>query len=235
MPTLRFFRPRLVPLPTLPGALLLAALVALAALLAANGLPSFLAPNQPLGRGVLVVEGWVSRDALRLAAEEYRRGRYDTLVVSGGPVQDPAWSGGFRTYAERAADELRRLGIAESELAVVPAPATEQERTYLGAVSVRQWIASSGKAVAALDVFTQGPHARRSRALYRVALGNGIEVGVRSAPPRDYDLRGWWRSSAGARDVVGEGIAYLWTVCCFRPAARDLLENAPADEGNRRP
>jgi len=217
-------RRRSLPVPTFIGALLLATLVAVAALLALRALPSFLAPNAPIGHGILVVEGWMPSSALRLAAETYRRGGYDALIVSGGPVEDPLCGGRFANYAERGAAVMRQLGIAEPDLVMVPAPASAHDRTYRSAVSVRQWIESSGRPVTALDVFSDGPHARRSFTLYRQALGDGVEVGVRSAPPSEYDLSRWWRRRDGAKSVLGEGISYALTLCCFHPGLRGSHE-----------
>ncbi len=218
------FRSRVVPVPTFAGALVLAALLAALATVGARALPSFLAADAPRGRGLLVVEGWITRDAVRRAAVTFREGGYDAIVASGGPIEDPAWHGGYRTYAERVGAELRRLGIAEPALAVVPAPASAQERTYRSAVSVRQWIAATGRAVTDLDVFSQGPHARRSRELFRMALGPRVAVGSISAPPAEYALARWWRRSAGAKEVLGESLSYAWTVLCFHPGPRGSEE-----------
>jgi hypothetical protein len=214
---IRLFRRRAVPVPTVTGALILVALICVTGTLAVRALPSFLAVQDPLGRGLLVVEGWMPRDGLQLAAKMFTRGDYDVLVVTGGPLADPTWDCGYETYADRAASELRRIGIVEPLLVVVPSPASAQERTYRSAVSVRQWIESIGRPVSAVDVFSYGPHARRSRELYRMALGSGVAVGSRSAPPSDYELARWWRSSSGAKDVLGEAIGYAWMLCCFRP------------------
>jgi hypothetical protein len=223
-------RLRRLPCPTLSGALLIAGLAAGGAWLALRALPGFLAPDQPLGRGTLVVEGWVPREALHLAAQTFRRGGYDRLVVSGGPVDDVLWNCGAGTYAERAAAEMRLLGIVEPSLVVAPAPETDQDRTYRSAVAVRQWFESLGQAPKAIDVFSHGPHARRSRALYRQAFGEGVEVGVRAAPSARYDLSHWWRTSEGAKDVLSEAAGYAWMLCCFHPGRRGSPEELGAPE-----
>jgi len=224
MEGLRLFRARTVPVPTAAGALILAVVLSALFALGASALPGFLAANEPRGRGLLVVEGWITRDAVRHAAETFRRGGYAAVVVSGGPVEDPAWRGGYRTYAERVGAELRRLGIVEPALAVVPAPASAQERTFRSAVSVRQWIESTGREVTDIDVFSQGAHARRSRELYRMALGPGVAVGSVSAPPSEYTLARWWQCSAGVKEVLGESLSYAWTVLWFRPGPRGSHE-----------
>ena len=217
---LRFFHARPVPVPTAAGALVLTLVLTTLSALGTRALPAFLAANEPRGRGLIVVEGWITRDAVRQAAETFREGGYDAVVASGGPIEDPAWHGGYSTYAERVGAELRRLGIVEPALAVVPAPASAQDRTYRSAVSVRQWLEATGRAVTDVDVFSQGPHTRRSRELYRMALGPGVAVGSISAPPSEYALARWWQHSAGVKEVLGESLSYAWTVLWFRPGPR---------------
>jgi len=77
----KLFRRRSVPLPTLAGALLLGFLLGAAALVMLRQLPFFLATDEPVAREILVVEGWLPRDALDLSAQAYRSGGYDTLMV----------------------------------------------------------------------------------------------------------------------------------------------------------
>jgi hypothetical protein len=213
MPLPRLVRRRSVPCPMATGALLLVALLFALSAAAVRALPVFLATEQPEGRGILVVEGWLPRDALRLAAATYLRGGYDAMVVSGGPIPEPHWGGGFETFAERAAAEMRSMGITEPSLLVAPSCASAQDRTYRSAVSVREAIGESGLPVHTLDVFTLGPHARRSRLLYRKAFGAGVTVGVWSVPA-DFDYDRWWRSSAGVKETIGEAIGYAWALCC---------------------
>jgi len=60
------------------------------------------------------------------------------------------------------------------------------------------------------DVVTQDAHARRTRLLFQKAFGNGVSVGIISIPNPDYDAKRWWRYSEGVREVIGEGIAYIY-------------------------
>ena len=219
----RLVRRRSVPVPTAFGLLVVLAAGALGLFALRGALPGYLAASAPEGRGLLVVEGWISREALRRAAERFRSGGYEHVVVTGGPLDGPECGGDGPTYADRAAAELRRLGIEEPALVVVPAPPSAQNRTYRSAVSVRQWLQRTGRRIESVDVFSQGPHARRSRALYRLALGEGIRVGALSAPP-SYDIARWWRNSAGMKEVLSEALGYAWASCCFRPGPRDSPE-----------
>ncbi len=211
-------------MPTCWGALVLGAVVGGVALLGLRQLGSFLAPTDPVGRGVLVVEGWLPAEAFPLAADAAARGAYDAVVVSGGPIEDPLCSGAFATYADRGAAMLRQLGLTAPLLAVAPAPASAQDRTYRSAISVRQWAEAAQRPVTALDVFSHGAHARRTRMLYRMAFGEGVQVGVIAAEPSKYELLRWWAESGATKDVLGEGIAFAWTLCCFHPGLRGSHE-----------
>lgn len=222
----RFFHPRLVPVPTVAGLLLLM-LAGWAILFAlAYVMPHFLALNSPMKRGVLVVEGWLSQEALGLAADTFRQGNYDAVVVSGGPIEDSFNGCGFKTYAERATYVLKQLGIPDTMLIAVPAPASAQDRTYRSAVSVRQKLEKLRRKVTALDIFSSGPHTRRSRNLYQIAFGQDVEIGAIAANPSSYDFRHWWRSSAGVKEIVTEGVAYIWARCFFEPGPRGSWQEA---------
>lgn len=223
MPAL--FRRRTVSLPTLSGALLLLAIAATAFLLAARAAGFYLFVNEPAhgrdGRGarLLVVEGWLDENALDAAAAAFRQGRYERVVTSGGPIE--SWREGqtATNFAERAADYLKRHGLADVPVAAVPAPATEQDRTFLSAVVVRDWIRREGLNPDAIDVYSSGVHARRSRMVYRLTFGPSVEVGMLAAIPRSYDLEHWWRTSQGTKTVIDETMSLAWTACCFWPTA----------------
>ncbi|CAM5183445.1 hypothetical protein [Eoetvoesiella caeni] len=84
---------------------------------------------------------------------------------------------------------------------------------------VRVWTRSAGVALDFIDLYSAGVHARRSRLVYRLALGPAVEVGVLAATPPGFDPQRWWSSSAGAKSVIGETLSWLWTECCFWPPA----------------
>ncbi len=218
----KLFRRRQVWLPTWRGALLLlAAVTAIVVLLGLNAY-ALLAPSQPArgpagtGARTLVVEGWLNHDELEQAVVAVRAGHYERVLATGGPIT--SWSEGseWHDYAARAAAYLRANGVTGVPIIQVPAPASAQDRSYLSAVMVRDWAQQSGVTLAAIDLFSAGVHARRSWLVYRMALGDGVEVGVLAAYPTEYDAR-WWASSAGAKSVLGEVLSLGWTKCCFWP------------------
>lgn len=210
-------RRREIWLPTIWGWLTLLLIGAATSAFVVRGLHSFLSPNQPVGARVLVVEGWMNPDNLDQAIGAFRAGHYSQVVTTGGPIE--YWPGhyGHATFAERAADYLKRRGLAGALVTAVPAPRSAQDHTYLSAVMVREWAKQSGLALDALDVFSSGTHARRSRLLYRLAFGPSVQVGVLAAQTTEYDAEGWWRTSTGARDVLDQAIGLLWVKCFFWP------------------
>jgi hypothetical protein len=211
-----FIRRREIWLPTIWGWLALLLIGAAMVVLVARSLHPFLAPTQPVGARILVVEGWMEPEGLDQAIVAFRSGRYERIVTTGGPI---SWPGlhGPSTFAERAAGYLKQHGLAEDAVTAVPVPNTAQDRTYLSAVMVREWAQRTGLALDALDVFSSGTHARRSRLLYRLAFGPSVNVGVYAARSSDYDADAWWRTSTGARDVLDQAIGLLWVKCFFRP------------------
>jgi len=209
--------------------LLFVAVAIALALLGLRHLGSWLAPDAPAagrdgaGAQTLVVEGWLDQDALDDALALIARHRYERVVTSGGPLdgwrEDQRWP----SYAERAADYLRRHGAAVPVTAL-PAPASAQDRSFLSAVIVRDGLQRQGVVPDAIDLFSGGVHARRSRLVYRLAFGPEVEIGVIAARPRQYRLERWWSTSDGAKATVGELLGIVWTSCCFWPPARGSHE-----------
>ena len=191
-------------------------------LLLGRNLYSFLAVNDPVRAQVLIVEGWMGPDELDQAIAAYRAGHYERIVTTGGPLY--SWPRTHATYADRAADYLRQEGIPPSSVIAVHAPKSAQERTYLSAVMVREWARQTGLNLPAVDVFSVGTHARRSRLLYRLAFGSDLRVGVLAGTPSDYDPAAWWRTSVGARDVLDQAIGLLWVKLFFWPVNKNPAE-----------
>ena len=219
------FRRRHVWLPSLWGTAVLSVVTAGAAVGCALVAYGFLAPDQPAfakdGRGasILVVEGWLDEAELDQAMAAFRRGGYERVVVTGGPIE--SWQSflPWPSYAERAFDHLRKHGLAGVAISAVPAPASAQDRSFLSAIVFRDWARKNGVVLEAVDVFSAGVHARRSWLVYRMALGESVQVGVMAARPKDYEPDRWWATSAGAKAVIGEGLSLAWTKCCFWPGA----------------
>jgi hypothetical protein len=215
IPTL--FRRRSVPLPTVAGCLGISLVLVLAGLFAAREIHPFLAPTEPVGARVLVVEGWIPDEEIDQVVARVRAGSYERVVTTGGPIAKSFATGEIASYAELSKRLLEERGVAKDAIVAVPAPQSAQDRTFLSAVVVRDWMRARGEIPASLDLFSSGAHSRRSWRLFRLAFGPAVRVGVLAARPRAYDPDAWWRTSLGTKTVLTEAIGWAWTAIFFHP------------------
>ncbi|MBF2002858.1 MAG: YdcF family protein [Synechococcales cyanobacterium M58_A2018_015] len=197
-------------MPTLQGWVALMICLGFLGFLTTVNLYPFLAMNAPVNAKILVVEGWLPDYALKQAATEFRQGAYQTIVTVGPPVAVGSYLTGYKTYADVAAATLELLGVPPEQIVAVPAPYADVNRTLTAAVTFKNWLTRNYPTVKAVNLFSLGPHARRSWLLLRQALDPTVKAGVIAVPSMDYDPERWWRYSAGARAVISEVIGYCY-------------------------
>jgi hypothetical protein len=197
--------------------LVLSAVIVTLYLLVSNAY-SFFAVTHRVNTRALVVEGWIHDYAIRVAVAEFRNGPYNRVFTTGGPV---VGSGGyvndFQTSASVGAELLKKTGLPDESLTMVPSHVMGRDRTYNAAVALRAWFRDQHMSVHSMNVLTEDCHARRTQLLYEKAFGKGVSVGVIAVANPDYDPRYWWRYSDGVREVIGESIAYLYARFFFYP------------------
>jgi hypothetical protein len=168
---------------------------------------SFLTLNRPLPAEVLVVEGWIGYRGIRAAAAEFEKHGYQYVVTTGGLTED-RWSDSRWNYAEMAERELVRSGVPAEKIIVAPAGDTLKQRTYASAVAVCQALQARDLRPNALNVFTLGPHARRSRLVFAKVNHLGTRVGaIGWVRPSDRPSS-WWQSSERAKEFLAETVGY---------------------------
>lgn len=171
----------------------------------------FLAVTHRVNADTLVVEGWVHQYAIRAAVNEFQAGSYERVFTTGGPVTGMGgYTNDYNTSATQAAAQLQAEGLSADLIQAVPAHISDRDRTYSAARALRDWLSKHHSSVRAINVLTQDVHARRTRLLFKRALGDRTTVGVIAVANPDYDARHWWRYSEGVRDVISECIAYLY-------------------------
>src|SRR5438132_919054 len=201
------------------GRLIVASALLLVGALVLKGVYPFLAITHRVNANILVVEGWIHEYAIRAAVKEFRSNHYEHVFTTGGPV---VGSGGyindFYTSASVGANLLKKCGLPDERLQMVPSRVMDRDRTYGSAVALRNWFLDHNMAVSGIDVVTEDIHARRTRLLFQEALGKNINVGIIAVPNPDYDARRWWRYSEGVRQVLAESIAYIYARFFFYPS-----------------
>jgi DUF218 domain len=200
------------------GWLLLTSASLVAACLVFLNIHPFLAETHRVNTNFLVVEGWIPRYAIREGVEEFKTGSYQRVFTTGGPVNgNGGYTNDYNTSASVGAEMLKKFGVPDDLIQMVPSRVIARDRTYSSAVALRDWFREHNTPVHSINVLTEGAHARRTRLLYQEAFGKNVAVGVIAISNPDYDPTQWWRYSDGAREVVGESIAYVYAKFFFYP------------------
>jgi hypothetical protein len=210
-PKIRLLKQRQMWMLTLQGWVSLFATAALSFVFTITHIHSFLAVTSPIKADALVVEGWVTDEALKQAFTEFSNGSYRQIFTTGIPVERGFYLVEYKNYAEIAAATLEKLGVPKEKLVVVPAPDVIKDRTHASAVAFRQKLLNSNDQVKSVNLFTNDAHARRSWLIYKQILAP-VKVGVIAANPSGYDPKKWWVSSEGVRTVISEMIAFIYAV-----------------------
>jgi hypothetical protein len=173
----------------------------------------FLAINRRVEADILVVEGWVyDHPAIAEAAEEFKKGPYRLLITVGGPVAGVGGTPERTSTAALAASQLQELGVEQRLIVALPVPEVSQHRTYASALRVKGWLQNSRFRSKGINVFTIGPHARKSLVLFTRAFGTACAVGVIAGTDEDYDANRWWMSTRGIYVISRKLLGYLYAV-----------------------
>jgi hypothetical protein len=172
---------------------------------------SFLSVTDRLQPEVLVVEGWIGLEGVRAAKTEFDQHGY-RYVVATGELHSDAWEEIHPSLADLTARELIRLGVPADCVVIAPAKESETHRTYESCRAVRQALLQRGIHPTTINIFTLGPHARRSRLTFSKVEGSATKVGVISWTPAVYRGLPWWSSSWRAKVLATESIGYIYEV-----------------------
>jgi uncharacterized SAM-binding protein YcdF (DUF218 family) len=165
----------------------------------------FLAVTHRENTRILVVEGWIHDYAIRAGAEEFRNGRYERVVATGGPVSGlGGYLNDYSTSASIGAGRLRKAGIPDDLVQMAPSKISGRDRTYSSALALRDWLREQHLSPASINIVTEDLHARRTRLLFQKAFGKATAIGVIAIPNPDYDAKHWWGYSEGVREMIGE-------------------------------
>lgn len=214
---------RMCVIPTWRGWSILLLALAVAGVIFLRGICAFLTVNDSVPGGALVVEGWVPGYAAQAAIDEFRRNHYQSLYVTGGPIEEGSPLLEFGTYAELTATMLRRMGADAQTLHAVPSGEVRKDRTYSMALALKEYLPTHGSTTSAINLVSLGTHSRRSRLIFRKAFGKQFRIGVIAIEDRSFDPARWWTTSAGFRTVTDEIMAYVYARFLFHPVEQKLV------------
>jgi hypothetical protein len=210
--SMKLFRKTEVWRPTRWGLLLAFLLLSVLGFGLALGLYPFFAQTRPLAQPqVIIIEGWLADAELAEALEQLDPGAL--LVTTGGPIKLAGILVEEKTYAEVTTARLSKLGIPPERMLTVSAPDTVTDRTYVSALAVRRALEEQGLLGRPANLYSLGPHSRRSFLLYRLALGPEVPLGVVAIESQEFDLRHWWKSSLAFKHVMSELMSWTYVQC----------------------
>lgn len=217
MSATRLFAPlfvrRSIPIPTWRGWVLLVTLAAAVLCPLPRVIFSLLSVTEPVGSGVLVIEGWVADEAVQEGVRVYRAGPYTRIITTGVPIEYGGYLSSYGSTANIARATCIALGVDSAEVSAAPARGhIERDRTFASACALRLWLQRHAPDVRQVDILSQGVHARRTWMIFTRVLGDSIRVGIIAAREVQYGPDDWWRKSAGTKDIGGELVGYLYAI-----------------------
>jgi len=159
---------------------------------------------------VVMAGSAVLRERTQRAAQLYQQGRGTKIILTndnqqGGWVSDEQRN---ISYQELAARSLRRLGVPDSAIEILPEPVSgTHEETML----LRKYAEARG--LHSLIVVTSAYHSRRALwTLRKVFAGSAITTGLEAVPPGWQAPRPslWWLHVKGWEMVPGEYVKMIY-------------------------
>ena len=164
---LRFVRRRTLWFPTWLGFLCAASLFAAPVIWWCCYGESFLSLTERQPAEVLVVEGWIGRDGIRAAATEFVKQGYQYIVATGGVTTAERWDEGGGAMPKEPSMNWFDREFQRSELLLPPLAKPSGNVPLPLGIAVWQALHARGLHPKTMnDVFTWGPHARRSRLVF---------------------------------------------------------------------
>jgi hypothetical protein len=206
---MKLFRKKEVWVPTWPVFVLL--LLSVGGLLCGitEYLYPFLAQQHPvLNAEMIIIEGWMADAELKEAAKTICPGQI--VVTTGGPITFGQQILKYDNYAELGTARLIECGIPAESIITIPAPDTQRDRTYVSAQAARARLEELGLFGKSANIYTIGAHARRSYLMFLAVFGKDYPLGVVSVEPPRYNLKHWYRHSAGFKHVTMELISWIY-------------------------
>lgn len=149
-------------------------------------------------------------ERVRHAARLFQEGRAPAVVLTNDGLLS-GWSAAEERnplFCERAAAELRRLGVPAGRITIIPRVVTS---TYEEASAAREYAAAHGlKSV--LVVTTPYQSRRALWTLRRAFRDSGVTVGVDAPPPGEQSPHPavWWLRGIGWKLVPGEYLKLIY-------------------------
>ena len=141
-----------------------------------------------------------------VAAELWRRGLADKILISQGPEERAVSIGAMPSQSERNRAILLKLGVPAGAIGTFEAVS---KNTRGEAVGLREWAEQNG--ASAFIIPSEIFPARRVRWIFRREFsGTAARIEVPSVEPPDYTRWDWWKTEHGLVAFQNEVLKYIY-------------------------
>ncbi len=181
-------------------------------------LHSFLALNRPIATNTLVIEGWLFDYMLDYAVNEINQCDYQYIITVGckKKFKQSSVHYGYSSYADYVADKIIKKGIDSTKVFSVPFENIYIHQTYQSAISLKKWLKENKNLdISSVNVFTGGPHARKSYVIFKKNLKDICNIGIISCQIKHYNSRFWWSSIRGLKVTLRYFWGYIYALLFY--------------------
>jgi uncharacterized SAM-binding protein YcdF (DUF218 family) len=163
--------------------------------------------SDPISRAdAIVVLGGGLQTRPFVAAELWRRGLADKILISQTPEERAGSIGAMPSHTELNREILLKLGVPAG---VIETFGTANKNTREEAVALREW--AERNAASALVIPTEIFSARRVRWIFcREFFGTAVSIEVPSFEPPGYTRGDWWKTEQGLVVFQNEVLKYIY-------------------------
>ena len=163
--------------------------------------------SDPISRAdAIVVLGGGLETRPFVAAELWRRGLADKILISQAPEERAVSIGAMPSHSELNREILLKLGVPAGAIETF---GTANKNTRDEAVALREW--AERNAASAFIIPSEIFSARRVRWIFRREFfGTAVSIEVPSIEPPDYTRRDWWKTEQGLVAFQNEVLKYIY-------------------------
>lgn len=177
----------------------------------------YLSLNHSVNSKTLVVEGWVETYVVLDALDYFTENGYERMVVTGVPITIYEFIAPYKNTAEATVYTMQYYGFSDTIYTASIPTNIYVDRTYHTGLLVKKLFDEHPDWDKSIDIYSVGVHARRSRFLFKKALGEDFNVGIIAHTDRSFLADTWWKSSKGFRNVTNEMLATPYAMLFFNP------------------
>jgi uncharacterized SAM-binding protein YcdF (DUF218 family) len=163
--------------------------------------------SDPISRAdAIVVLGGGLETRPFIAAQMWRRGLADKILISQSPEEPAASIGVMPSHSELNRQILLKLGVPANAIETF---GTANKNTRDEAVALREW--TKRNAASAFIIPSEIFSARRVRWIFRHQFfGTAVSIEVPSFEPPSYTRRDWWKTEQGLIAFQNEVLKYVY-------------------------